>query len=308
MDLRKLFCSGSTAAITATVSVGVILSLVWLGCSTQPESGPDTSGTTTTGGVYRNLDPSVSYVGIDACVECHPAQASTYVESQMGRSFKPATRTLSSADWENTYPIYDPFVDFYYFAFASGDSLYVMEYRLADGDTVHKRIEKIDYIIGSGQHTNSHMMDINGYIYQMPITWYTQEKRWDLPPGFDEGHNWRFERTIKVECMTCHNAMPDYIEGSDNRFNTLPHGINCERCHGPGELHVAEKKAGKVVDTSRKIDWTIVNPGKLPQDLQFDVCQRCHLQGVAVPRKESSFTDFRPGMRLGDVIDVYLGR
>lgn len=50
-----------------------------------------------------------------------------------------------------------------------------MEFRLAKGDTIHKRIESVAYIIGSGQHTNSHLININGYIYQAPITFYTQK-------------------------------------------------------------------------------------------------------------------------------------
>ena len=38
--------------------------------------------------------------------------------------------------------------------------------------------------------------------------------------------------------MTCHNAYPDFVLGSTNKFNKIPKGIDCERCHGPGELHV----------------------------------------------------------------------
>jgi hypothetical protein len=102
--------------------------------------------------------------------------------------------------------------------------------------------------------------------------------------------------------------MPQYIAGSDNRYDFIPHGIDCERCHGPGSVHIDEKKAGIVVDTKKEIDYTIVNPGKLSRDLQFDVCQRCHLQGVAVPKPGRTFMDFRPGMKLGDVIDVYFPR
>ncbi len=274
------------------------------GCGKQSVDAPEQQD----GATYRNLGPDAEYVGIDACAECHIDQAHTYRQAQMGRSFKEATLTLSAARFDNVKPVYDPTKDFYYFPFNRGDSLYLKEFRLAGSDTVYSRTEKIDYIVGSGQHTNSHMMDVNGYVYQIPLTWYAQEGRWDLPPGFDDGHNWRFERAIEIECMTCHNAMPKYVDGSDNRYDFVPHGIDCERCHGPGSIHVQEKKAGIVVNTNKEIDYSIVNPRKLPRDLQFDICQRCHLQGVAVPRLGSTFEDFRPGMRLADVIDVYLPR
>ena len=66
--------------------------------------------------------------------------------------------------------------------------MYVLEFRLEGGDTVHQRLERIDYIVGSGQHTNSHIVDFNGYIYQAPITYYTQEGRWDMAPASGRQH------------------------------------------------------------------------------------------------------------------------
>ena len=85
-------------------------------------------------------------------------------------------------------------------------------------------------------------------------------------------------------------------------------GIECERCHGPGEVHVREKLEGHIVDTSQFIDYTIVNPRDLPRDLQMDLCQRCHLQGIAVLQEGKTFYDFKPGMPLSDVVNVFLPR
>jgi hypothetical protein len=148
----------------------------------------------------------------------------------------------------------------------------------------------------------------NGYVFQAPLTYYTQKGIWDLPPGFENGFNSRFTRQIGLECMACHNAQPQFAQGSENKFLKIPEGIDCERCHGPGSIHVREKQAGNFIDTSKYIDYSIVNPGKLSVDLQFDVCQRCHLQGNAVLKEGKSFLDFKPGMKLSDVIDVYLPR
>lgn len=75
-----------------------------------------------------------------------------------------------------------------------------------------KRVEKISYIVGSGQHTNSHLIDINGYLHQAPITFYTQKGQWDLAPGFEKGQNTRFERKIEMECITCHNGYPEQVK------------------------------------------------------------------------------------------------
>ena len=255
---------------------------------------------------YRNL--SADYVGIDACADCHPDKVATFTQSQMGRSWELAKPANSSADFENPTPVYDKFNDLYYEGIRKGEDLYVMEYRLSGADTVHKRVEKIDYIVGSGHHTNSHIMDVNGYLYQMPLTWYVQEGKWDLPPGFKGPNNSRFDRPIPLKCMTCHNAMPEYVEGSENRYVSVPHGIDCERCHGPGSLHIESIRSGNAVNVSVEADYTIVNPARLSVEDQFDICQSCHLQGVSVDKPGHGFADFRPGMSLADIENVFWPR
>ncbi|MEX0601378.1 MAG: tetratricopeptide repeat protein, partial [Rhodothermales bacterium] len=257
---------------------------------------------------YRNLDPDVAYVGREACRSCHPDKYETFVEAQMGRSIKPAHPDESAARFDGVEPVYDEVLDLYYRPERWGDDLFVVEYRLADGDTTHKRTEQIDFIVGSGQHTNSHIMSVNGYLYQMPLTWYAQDGKWDLPPGFDGGNNSRFDRPIPEACMTCHNAMPGFVDGSENQFSHVPAGIDCERCHGPGALHVEEKEAGMIVDTSVHVDRSIVNPARLPLDRQFDVCQRCHMQGATVYAPGMGPGDFRPGMDLSNVLNVFWPR
>jgi len=230
----------------------------------------------------------------------------------MGKSFDVASQAKSSGKFDGHALVYDRYKNFYYQPFWKNDSMYVREFRLENKDTVYQRLEKIDFIIGSGQHTNSHMLMVKspgrqgGYVYQVPVTYYTQRQTWDLPPGFENGFNNRFSRKIELECMSCHNAYPEIVEGSENKFVSIPKGIDCERCHGPGSEHVKLKQKGVVVDTTREIDYSIVNPSKLPVELQMDVCQRCHIQGNAVLNPGKSFFDFRPGMHLSDVMNVFM--
>jgi tetratricopeptide (TPR) repeat protein len=223
----------------------------------------------------------------------------------MGKSFDVASKEKSSADYHNTI-IHDKIGDFYYKAFWQNDSLQFLEYRLKGKDTIYKRQETVNYIIGSGQHTNSHMQSVNGYLNQMPMTFYTQKKKWDLPPGFENGHNTRFMRKIGLECMSCHNNYPEFVLGSENKYKAVPEGINCERCHGPGSIHVEQRRTGSKIDTAKYIDYSIVNPAKLSIDVQFDICQRCHLQGNTILKEGKSFYDFKPGMKLSDYMTVFL--
>ncbi|MHB8262102.1 MAG: tetratricopeptide repeat protein [Bacteroidia bacterium] len=256
--------------------------------------------------VYLNHADTARYVGINTCKLCHQSIYNTFIETGMGKSFAGATKQKSAGDFTHSI-IYDEFSDFYYKSFwGKNDSLYFLEFRLKGKDTIYKRVEKCDYIIGSGHHTNSHMQNINGHINQMPMTFYTQKQEWHLPPGFENGVNTRFTRKIGLECMSCHNSLPDFVMGSENKYNHVDEGINCERCHGPGSVHVQQRSTGSKIDTGNYIDYSIVNPSKLSIDLQFDVCQRCHLQGNTVLKEGKSFFDFKPGMKLSDYISVFL--
>jgi predicted CXXCH cytochrome family protein len=242
---------------------------------------------------------------MQACRQCHEEKYQTFIRTGMGLSFDTASKHKSMANFDHAL-VFDRFRNFYYKPYWSADGLYLTEFRIEGGDTSFKRTEQISYIIGSGQHTNSHMMNVNGYMTQVPATFYTQKSTWDLPPGFENGFNSRFSRKIELECMSCHNSLPAMVMGSENKYTSIPNGISCERCHGPGAEHVKKMQGGAVVDVGKEIDFSIVNPAKLPIALQLDVCQRCHIQGNAMLKTGKSFYDFKPGMQLSDVMDVYM--
>jgi tetratricopeptide (TPR) repeat protein len=300
-------CNVSTPVIKRTyilLSLFAVLLLLLCGRCSEPsdQQAPAVKSDTL---VYLNHADSARYVGMNACRQCHQAIYNTFVETGMGQSIEVASRKKSAADYSRP-GIYDRIADLRYRAYWDQDSLFIQEYRLNKKDTVHNRREQVSYIIGSGQHTNSHLQNINGYIHQMPMTYYTQKQHWDLPPGFENGVNTRFSRKIGLECMSCHNGYPDFVMGSENKYRSVPQGIDCERCHGPGSIHVAQRSTGSRIDTSRYIDYSIVNPAKLSIDAQFDLCQRCHLQGNAVLKEGKSFFDFKPGQKLSDYISVFL--
>jgi Flp pilus assembly protein TadD len=72
--------------------------------------------------------------------------------------------------------------------------------------------------------------------------------------------------------------------------------IGCERCHGPGRLHVQQREAG---EPPGGLDDTIVNPAHLEPSLREAVCQQCHLMGEErVARRGRNLFDYRPGLPL----------
>jgi Tfp pilus assembly protein PilF len=250
---------------------------------------------------FSNLAEEVQYVGMQKCASCHDEIYRSYIRTGMGRSFYKPIWEERIEDLEQI--VYDSYSDYYYQPFWKDKEFCIKEFRKKGNDTIYQRVEKIDYIIGSGNQTRSYLILRNGFLYEAPITWYVARKKWDLSPGYEAGKNSRFERPIGYECMACHNAYPQIIPGSINKYERIPLGIDCERCHGPGQLHVKAMERDEIVDVEKEIDYTIVNPSKLSIDLQFDVCQQCHLQGIVV---RNSRQEFRPGMPLSKSFDVFI--
>ena len=281
----------------------VVVTLPTFFCS-APKEASEEHPTSAWKNVY---DTSARYVGMQTCRTCHEEVYKTFIQTGMGQSFDHATRQKSAADFSPAHAlVYDTALDMYYRPYWTNDTFYIQEYRLEGTDTVHKRVQRVDYVVGSGQHTNSHIFSLNGYLYQAPITFYTQKHRWDLAPGFENGGNSRFQRLIQLECMSCHNGYPDFVANSENKYNVIKTGIDCERCHGPGSIHVAERQSNPIVDTSKGPDYSIVNPRRLSTELQNNICQRCHLQGITVLNDGKTFYDFHPGMKLSEVMNVFM--
>jgi hypothetical protein len=135
------------------------------------------------------------------------------------------------------------------------------------------------------------------------ITWYSRKQKWDLSPCYEKD-NLHFERFIKPACLFCHSNRFDHVAGTENRYrppNFMGHAIGCERCHGPGELHVRTPE--RLSDEPPNI----VNPARLQPALREAVCQQCYLQGdIRIVRAGRSLSDYRPGLPLSSVESVFV--
>jgi len=260
---------------------------------------------------FLNMAPAVKYVGDEECAVCHSEIFKTYKQTGMGRSFYLSTSANRLEDYARNNHVFEPKSNLHYQHYqmsAKGEEFYQVEYRLDEkGQRTHELARKVDYVIGSGNQARTYLTSENGFLYELPVTWYQKKNTWGMSPGFQYANS-RFSRPIAPSCMNCHNSYAEYVPYSGNRYTEVPYGIGCERCHGPGELHVKKRYATKFSAVLKKeIDSTIVNPRRLAVDLQMEVCRQCHLSGeVRVLKDGKNEMDFRPGMRLREIFSVYI--
>ncbi len=284
--------------IAALAATGILASIVsWRISLSSPSKGsvrPLVSNSP-----YANTRPGVGYTGDAACIRCHAEIAETYRRHPMGRSLAPIDPATASEVGRVLFE-----ADGLEYAIDLRDQkVFHQETRRdPEGRIVARNEAEVQFVLGSGSQGMSFLVERDGFLFQSPISWYSRERRWDLSPGYQKA-NAHFDRPVLAACLYCHANRVEPVEGTINRYRTpifRGHAIGCERCHGPGELHVRRPVA---VDGR---DLTIVNPAALEPSLRESVCEQCHLMGkqrvVKVDREDD---DFRPGIPFNRVWSVF---
>ncbi|MBI1355488.1 MAG: tetratricopeptide repeat protein [Acidobacteria bacterium] len=247
----------------------------------------------------------------EACAACHPDEARSYLETGMGRSFAPLTRANNQADFQSRNSFYHAASQRYYQATERDGRFYLRRWQQDSDGRPENIVEKqIHYALGSGNHAVAFLHRTpDDRLLQLPVTWYSDRGGfWAMAPGYDRPDHAGFRRKIDLECMFCHNGYPKVegpeLPGASVRFPPeLPAGIDCARCHGPGERHLAAAQAG---EPPQKLRAEIVNPASLASDRQLEVCLQCHLETTTSPlphairRWGRDYFSFEPGQRLAD--------
>lgn len=216
-------------------------------------------------------------VGTQACASCHAEIHRSYLQTGMGRSFSLPDPTKLEPLLTRRVTVREPKSNFRYEVFLRDGRVVMREFRSEGGEIVFEQERIAAYQVGSGNNTISFIEENNGYLFEMPLTWYAGKRIWDMSPGYRE-HNWRFDRPISASCMNCHNSPTPRTLHTENHFARIPFGIGCENCHGPGSEHVALALEGRITKGSK--EHAILNPASFSREVQMDVCQRCHLEGV----------------------------
>jgi tetratricopeptide (TPR) repeat protein len=254
-------------------------------------------------GCSRTGETARFYADPKICASCHPSQSKTYSLTGMGRSFsKPTPASVT----EGTY--YHPASDRYYTIVRRGDRFFQSRHQKGpDGKEINVIEAEIHYVMGSGNHSRTYLhRTAENRLMQLPVSWYAENGgSLAMSPGYDSPAHQDFRRPVSYTCFACHNAYPQTgASRADSVYPAqLPEGIDCQRCHGPGQTHVQAVQQNK---PPAEIKAAIVNPKRLTGERELEVCLQCHLETTsfelpnAMIRHGREVFSYRPGEPLGD--------
>jgi predicted CXXCH cytochrome family protein len=293
----------SFSKLQAAIAAGVVagcLAAAWIYTTRQarPLSNSQTS------------DPQKAYADAAVCADCHADQAAGYQKTGMGRSF---ARVLAENTPEFGKPVRNKASDSYFAMMARDGKVYQRRWQIGfDGKETNVDEKQVDFVVGSGNHSKTYLhLTSRGALQVLPLSWYAEKGGyWDMSPGYDQPDFPGSVRPVHYECMFCHNAYPKIPEALEHAASAemifaepLPQGIDCQRCHGPGQQHVDLASAG---GKPEQIRAAIVNPKRLAPDRELEVCMQCHLETTSLnlPHKIRRFDrapfSYVPGQPLGD--------
>jgi predicted CXXCH cytochrome family protein len=300
------------ASLCAAGLASLFIVFFALGCQRQPppvlplEASPASSTATLPDpphSPYLNTRSDVAFVGDAVCVKCHRKIAEAYANNPMARSLLPLRDTppqeMLAANATASFRVKDLRFNV---ERQANEFLHVVQL----GDAAEGRLANpVRYLLGSSRQGSTCLIEHDGFLFQSPISWFSAKPGWELAPGY-ETNQLLFFRQIGEECLFCHSNGATLVPGTQNHYQTplFPngHGIGCERCHGPGQLHVAARRKGPPDEAT---DHTIVNPAHLEPALRDAICEQCHLQGEArVVRRGLALNDYRPGLPLHHFLSV----
>jgi predicted CXXCH cytochrome family protein len=255
------------------------------------------------------------YVSPETCASCHRTIWETYQKTGMARSFYRPGPANVVEDLTNNNTFYHQSSDSYFTMLRRDGQYYQRRYQIDfAGKEVNVMEKQIDFIMGSGNHARAYLHRTSRKtLVEMPLAWYAEKGGyWAMNPGYDRPDHDGFRRPISYDCMFCHNGYPEIPEGHDQPFaepvyaGSLPEGIDCQRCHGPGSKHARLAKTAGA--TTQDLRNSIVNPSRMSTQLQMEVCMVCHLETTSFPlpnaiqRYERGPFSYKPGEPMGAFI------
>ncbi len=159
--------------------------------------------------------------------------------------------------------------------------------------------KRLAYFVGSGATARAYLLADDGFLRGSRRLLHGRREvgtlNFPATPAYEYPYT---TRPVLPGCLSCHASGVNVIAGTQNRFASPPFregGVACERCHGPGEAHIADPRT------------PMINPARLAPARRDSVCAQCHLNGeVRVMRAGATWQTYKPGDLLRDSVVAFV--
>ena len=193
------------------------------------------------GAARAQVPPGASYVGSAACQDCHAATYERWRNTRMANIVVDPKEHPEAVIGDFSTP--NPLVTF--------------------------SLDDVAFTYGS-KWKQRYFTRVGDDYFAFPAQWDVMNQTW-RPYHPQAGTEWwiphypddQMQRPTGPLCDGCHSTNYDIATKQVTEWN-----VGCEKCHGPGSLHVADPTL-----------FNIVNPARLDYVRGNDVCIQCHSQG-----------------------------
>jgi len=254
----------------SVVTVALLLTLVW------------SARTRTQPGRPATVPPAAgpTFVGAQACASCHREKYDTWKNGRHSKMLQPATAASVEGDFavKNVTLHGSP----YRLRVANGQ-YFITESYLTGKEQEHR----VEYTLGSRRIQHYLTTIENGRMIILPPSWDVQRHQWfdNMEIVRPDEDDQKPVQQWNKNCFGCHvSEQENHYDPATRTYATrwTDFGTSCERCHGPGSVHVQTYTATKA--PAAVTDRAIVRPTRLDPNTSSMVCAQCHtLRNIIAP-------------------------
>ncbi|MEJ7711827.1 MAG: multiheme c-type cytochrome [Pyrinomonadaceae bacterium] len=216
----------------------------------------------------KPVQQSAQFLGDNACAKCHADKTISHENTGMSKAlYTGAASTILQRHEKLKFSS-----GAYHYSIARrGDrSLY----SVSDGAATIEA--PILWAFGHGELGQTYVFQLAGKLYESRVSFYSAIENLDItlgaprtaPVSLLAAAGREMQGADISDCFGCHAT--NVTSGAGPQFDKLIPGVRCERCHGPGEKHVAAMQAGNLKEKS------ITNLRTLSTEEQLTFCGACH--------------------------------
>ena len=121
-------------------------------------------------------------VGSQACAGCHAEIFQSFMRTPMAHS----SGRVGTAETQERFDasVFRDFQNAYAYTVNRRGSTYSFEFRQQGARQPIEGRRQLEYFVGSGHAARGYILNVDGFLYEAPVAYYTNTNSWNAAPGY----------------------------------------------------------------------------------------------------------------------------